>query len=308
MERNTKSKFEFLLRLCAVFCLAFALVLTGCGGGGGGGSRGSITDFPVPEASGSVTYESGGISIDASNTSQGYFMVKYSGSAPKIKIQVTGTDGAIYMYTSHKGDWETFPLTTGSGRYRVDVLENVTGDMYTLSCSEALDVSIEDEFGPFLMPNQYVWYEAGMESMDLAVKLSEKSSDDLNFVENVYEYVIKNVDYDYDKASNVPVDYVPSIDETLDSGKGICFDYASLMASMLRSQGVPTKLVVGYSGSAYHAWISVYTEETGWVDDIIEFDGKNWSLMDPTLASSNDGAAVGQYIGDGSNYTVKYNY
>ena len=309
MERNTKHKLEFLPRLCAVFCLVLMLVLTGCGGsGGGGGSRGSTTDFPVPTASGDVTYGSGGVSIDASNTSDGYFMVKYSGSASKIKIQVTGTDNAVYMYTSHKGDWETFPLTTGNGRYRIDVLENVSGDMYTLACSQSIDVTIDNELSPFLFPNQYVWFSAGMESMKLAAELSEESSDDLNFVENVYNYVIKEIDYDYDKANNVPLDYVPSIDETLSTGKGICFDYASLMASILRSQKVPTKLVVGYSGSAYHAWISVYTKETGWVDNIIEFDGKNWSLIDPTLAASNDESAVSEYVGNGSNYTAKYNY
>lgn len=308
MERKTKNRFDFLPKLCAVFCLVLILVLTGCGGSGGGGSRGSTTDFPVPEASGEVTYAGGGATIDASNTSDGYFMVKYTGSAPKIKIQVTGTDGAVYMYTSRKGDWETFPLTTGSGRYRIDVLENVSQDMYTLACSESIDVTINNEFSPFLMPNQYVWFESGMEAMELAAELSRDSSDDLNFVENVYNYVIKNVEYDYEKANNVPLDYVPSIDETLSTGKGICFDYASLMCSILRSQNVPTKLVVGYSGSAYHAWISVYTEETGWVDNIIEFDGKNWSLMDPTLAASNDQSSVGEYVGNGSNYTAKYNY
>ena len=80
------------------------------------------------------------------------------------------------------------------------------------------------------------------------------------------------------------------------------------MASILRSQKVPTKLVVGYSGSAYHAWISVYTKETGWVDNIIEFDGKNWSLMDPTLAANNDNDSVKQYIGDGSSYVTKFRY
>ena len=70
----------------------------------------------------------------------------------------------------------------------------------------------------------------------------------------------------------------------------------------------PTKLEVGYSGEAYHAWISVYLHEVGWVDNIIEFDGKDWSLMDPTLAASNSASSVKKYIGDGSNYTVKYSY
>lgn len=306
--RYVKAKPVFILMLCVVF--AFVLVSCKSDGGGStsGGGRGSTIDFPVPEASGEVTYGGGDISIDASNTSDGYIMVKYSGSAAKIKIQITGTDGEIYTYTVTNGDWQTFPLTTGNGSYKVDVLENVSGDMYILSISQNIEVSIDNEFSPFLYPNQYVWFTSDMKAMDLGIELSEKSGDDLGFVENVYKYVVTNISYDYDKANNVPLDYIPDIDETLDSGKGICFDYASLMAAILRAQKVPTKLVVGYSGSAYHAWISVYTEETGWVDNIIQFDGVNWSLMDPTIASSNDDSAVKEYVGDGSNYIVKYNY
>ena len=78
---------------------------------------------------------------------------------------------------------------------------------------------------------------------------------------------------------------------------------------MLRSQGIPTKLVVGYAGKAYHAWISVYSEETGWINNVIYFDGKDWKLMDPTFASTaNQSAAVMKYIGDGTNYTTKFLY
>ena len=49
----------------------------------------------------------------------------------------------------------------------------------------------------------------------------------------------------------------------LEKKSGICFDYAALMTGMLRSQGVPCKLVVGYAGTVYHAWISVWTAEHG---------------------------------------------
>ena len=74
------------------------------------------------------------------------------------------------------------------------------------------------------------------------------------------------------------MDILPNVDETLKTGKGICFDYAALMTSMLRSQRIPTKLEVGYAGETYHAWISTYVDDKGWVDDIIEFDGKDWQL------------------------------
>jgi hypothetical protein len=77
---------------------------------------------------------------------------------------------------------------------------------------------------------------------------------------------------------------------------------------MLRSQGLPTKLEVGYSGEAYHAWISVWTKETGWIDNVIRFDGNKWTLIDPTLAANNSKQSVRKYIGDGSHYTLKFVY
>ena len=99
------------------------------------------------------------------------------------------------------------------------------------------------------------------------------------------------------------------IDETLSTGKGICFDYSSLMAAMLRSQHVPTKLVVGYAKQAYHAWINVWSDEEGWITKEIHFDGNEWKLMDPTFASTGGQTdSVMQYIGNGKNYRPKYQY
>ena len=113
-----------------------------------------------------------------------------------------------------------------------------------------------------------------------------------------------------EKAKNPPKGYVPDIDEVLEAKKGICFDYASLMSAMLRSQGVPVKLVVGYTSTGiYHAWINVWSEEDGWVEGIIYFDGKIWKLMDPTFASSGkQSAAIMKYIGNGANYKEKFLY
>ena len=97
---------------------------------------------------------------------------------------------------------------------------------------------------------------------------------------------------------------MPNLNKIYKKKKGICFDYAALMAAMLRSQRIPTKLQVGYAGEAYHAWISCYVDEIGWVDNIISFDGKDWSLMDPTLAANNDDDTVKDYIGAGSTGSV----
>lgn len=270
--------------------------------------RDTVQDCLVPVASGEITYGDDTVSIDASNTSEGYVMVQYSGDAKKVKLQITVPDTTTYTYTLSGGSYETFPLSEGDGSYKLDVLENVEDEMYALVFSQTIQVKTADEFRPFLYPNQYAWFTREDKAVAYGARLSDASYDDLDYVEKVYLDVIQNVTYDDELAATVTSGYLPDVDRTLQTKKGICFDYAALMAALLRSQGIPTKLQIGYSGDAYHAWISVYLKEIGWVDDIIEFDGKSWSLMDPTLAASNSRSALKKYIGDGSHYTVKYSY
>lgn len=271
-------------------------------------SRQTVTEFLLPQTSGTLTFGNDIVSIDASNTSEGYFMVRYQGDASKARVLVTTPDQTTYSYGLLVGDYETFPLSGGDGTYLIEVYEHAYDNKYALSFSQDISVTLKDEFKPYLYPNQYVWFTPDSKTIQYGVELSNQSSDDLDYVGKVYHYVIENISYDKEMAANLPTDYIPDIDHTLTTGKGICFDYASLMSALLRSQGIPTKLVVGYSGTAYHAWISVYLTEIGWVDNIIEFDGHDWSLMDPTLAANNDSDSVREYIGDGNHYIVKYSY
>lgn len=270
--------------------------------------RETVTSFLLPSADKEITHTEGDVKIDASNTSEGYLMLSYSGDADTARVQVTDPGGIIYTYVLPIGEMVSIPLSGGDGTYHIDVLEHAFDDMYALCCSWDTDVTLSDEFKPFLYPNVYCWYTKDSRAVQYGTELSDTSSDDLDYVGKVYHYVTENITYDANLAAQVPVNYVPDVDKTMESGTGICFDYASLMAAMLRSQEIPTRLEVGYSGQIYHAWISVYLKETGWIDRIIEFDGKSWSLMDPTLAASNSAGSVKKYIGDGSNYTVKYTY
>lgn len=69
------------------------------------------------------------------------------------------------------------------------------------------------------------------------------------------------------------------------------------------------RCILGNTGSLYHAWINVYLDGQGWVDNVIYFDGHDWKLMDPTFASSGkQSQEIMQYIGNGSNYKAKYSY
>ena len=214
-----------------------------------------------------------------------------------------------YTYDLPVQGWATFPLSDGNGDYSVTVFENTSGTKYATVLTASFPVALEDEFAPFLRPNQYVNYQGADNTIAQAAQLTQGIRDPLEKVSKVYDYVVENIHYDKEKATGVKSGYLPKLDQVLAEQKGICFDYAALMAGMLRSQGVPCKLVVGYAGSAYHAWISVWTEETGWVDGVIFFDGTTWQRMDPTFASSgNSSESIMEYIGDGSNYTAKYLY
>jgi len=290
------------------WALVLALFLSGCEEPPLETVRDTRTTVLTPEAPGEIVTGNDFASLDSSRTEEGYIQVCYSGEASKAKVQLLDPEGTLYTYTLLPGSFETLPLTGGGGIYSVTVLENAFDNVYAVAYTGELEAARVDEFKPYLYPNQYVWYTDSSKVYALGAELSAKSRDDLHYVENVYSYVVENVEYDYDLAANIPVDYLPDVDRTIDTGKGVCLDYAALMTALLRSQGIPAKLVVGWSGTQYHAWISVYLAETGWVDGVIFFDGINWSRFDPTLAAGNRGTSVKDYVNNSGNYRERYFY
>lgn len=271
----------------------------------------AVSTVLTPEASGVKVKQNTSAAVDYSNASDGYVMACWlGGGSPKLKVQVKGPSGVTYTYNLRTdGTYETFPLSDGSGSYTVTVYKNVSGTSYSTVLSARLEAALTDEFAPFLRPNQYVNYTEDSAAVARGAELCAGLTDNLEKVGAVYRYVVSSLTYDKAKAATVQSGYLPDVDAVLASGTGICFDYAALMAAMLRSQNVPVKLVVGYTGTVYHAWLNVWSEESGWVDGVIYFDGKDWKLMDPTFASSgNSSDSIMQYIGNGANYTAKYLY
>ena len=124
--------------------------------------------------------------------------------------------------------------------------------------------------------------------MLLSFSLTEKAKTQLERVYLIYNYIIDNIDYDYDKLDEARSSYIlPIIDETLDNKKGICFDYASLMSAMLRVQQIPTKVITGYVDDGYHSWVEVYIEGEGWINPQIYFNSEEWKLVDPTYGAAD---------------------
>lgn len=226
----------------------------------------------LPEASGTITYEGNGVEIDASHTDQGYLMVRCEPSDKRLKARVS-TSVQTYYYDLPGGEtYSVFPLQMGEGVYTVRVMEQVENDLYAMRFSVDIDVRLSEETLPFLYPNQYVWYDETTKTVQKAAELSGSLSSDAEVAELFYKFVVRHMTYDTVKAATVQKGYLPSADEALNTGKGICFDYAALLAVMLRSRGIPAKMLIGTvtPENIYHAWNSVY------------LDGE-WVWMDPTL-------------------------
>ena len=249
--------------------------------------------------------------VDASNLAEGYLFLRYTGGKNvRIKAQIIKEGGVTYTYDlNNAGQRETYPLTEGNGNYTVKILENTTGNRYAQAYVCTLELTLRDPMAPFLYSNQFVNYTADSATAAKAAQLTGGVEGTVGKVAAVFDYVVDHFTYDSAQAATVQSGYLPNVDQVLAEQKGICFDYAAVMTAMLRSQGIPTKLVVGYTGDLYHAWINTYIPNVGWVNNMIYFDGTSWKLMDPTFASNGKSSPeIMKYIGDGRNYRSKYTY
>ncbi len=247
-----------------------------------------------------------GVQLDLSALSEGYVAVSAE-SEMRLKFQVK-KDEETYTYDlSSDGTPSIFPLQCGDGTYHFRVMENVVDTKYAELYSETAEVTLQDEFQPYLRPSDYVPFDAGSACVEKARELAAQCDTALDVVSAVYDYICQTVTYDKAKAESVQSGYMPDPDETMASGKGICFDYAALAAAMLRSQGIPTRMIFGYVSpdDLYHAWNMFYIEESGWVTVHYQASGNDWNRLDLTFSANG---ADGTFIGDGGNYADVYIY
>ncbi|MCL1964231.1 MAG: transglutaminase-like domain-containing protein [Firmicutes bacterium] len=224
------------------------------------------------QPSGVNVIRDGKVSVDISNVSDGYVMVRHSGSGKRLKLRLYYGDAFQTYDINSQGMYEALPLTGGSGSYKAVMFENVKGTDYSQIFSKGFTADLYSERAAFLCPNQNVWYTPETLAVRKSFELCGDITDDWGKVETLYNYVSGNIIYDHMKALTVRSPYYASVDDTLLSRTGICLDYASLLACMLRVQGIPTRLVVGdlIPTGQRHAWNKVYV-------------GGTWVQMDATF-------------------------
>ena len=233
--------------------------------------------------------------VDMSNVSQGYVTARLLSSASKIKLQIS-KDDKKYNYDLTSSDYTAFPLQMGNGIYTIKILSQIEGTKYAVVASTQKEVTIQDEFSVYLYPNQVVNYGPDSIVVNKSFELTKDDKDNLTRIYHLFEYTVDVLDYDYEKADYVSDTYVlPNLTQAIENGSGICFDYASLLAALCRIQGIPARVIVGWTDIEYHAWVEIYLENEGWINTKVYFAKIDWSLVDPTLSDSGNADYTGKY-------------
>jgi len=251
----------------------------------------TIDEILLPSCPQVTILSKNGVIIDSSNSKDGYVCVKGPSDGIKKKVQIIQGD-LTYTYDLFDDSFTIVPLMNGSGTYTIRSLKQKQDTAYSVTASLELNVTLDNELSIYLYPNQIVNYDQDTLAVVLSFELTHDSHSQLERVHDIYQWIVTNIDYDYDKVAEALSTFmIPDLDDAYTKRKGICFDYAALMTAMLRVQHIPTRLITGYTDPGYHAWVETYIDGVGWINPSIYFENETWKRIDPTFD------AQGPYFG-----------
>ena len=209
-----------------------------------------------PAESGEKLQTNGKLSVDAGNASLGYIRAAGPVSKKKLKLRVTYGGETLTYDLNTDGEFEVFPLQSGSGKYEISLYEQKSGKKYAVAGTVKLTAKLTDEEAAFLCPSQYVNFTEESEITALSHSLLDGCATEKEKVEAVRKYILSNLGYDYVKSLTITSGTLPDIEGCLTKKMGICQDLSAVAVAMLRVQGIHARLVIGYADAAYHAWVT----------------------------------------------------
>ncbi|MBR6088484.1 MAG: transglutaminase family protein [Anaerolineaceae bacterium] len=255
----------------ALFLVSFLVFLLMITSGKGKTASAFSPQAKWPADPGSQIQTSGKLRADLSNAKDGYFLAALtSQSSHKMKMRVQKGDVTLTYDLNLKGSFEVFPFQLGSGHYDILLYENVSGKKYSQAGYLGVEVSLVSEDASFYYPNQYVNYTLVSAAVAKADELCAGKSN-MEIYQTLCDFMKTSFLYDYVKAVTVQAGTLPDIDGSFQKKMGVCQDLSAILCCMLRTQGLPARLVIGYADKQYHAWTVTY------------IDGKEY-FFDPTAA------------------------
>ena len=184
----------------------------------------------------------------------------------KIKILINKDNKYSIYNIIPNGIANFFPLQDGSGEYNISILESKGGKGYKYIEQSTVLTEIESQNNVFLNPMQYNNWLENDKFTKLIDEITLQAETDSEILQSIYNYMIENFNYDYEKANLVDTNYLPNIDLLLTTSKGICYDYSAILSAALRYKGVPAKLIKGNTTflEEYHSWNEVLINDE-WV-------------------------------------------
>lgn len=263
--------------------------------------------------SGSSSSASSGAVIDTSTSSLGYVTVCYddtTGASMRVGVSFNGGSWSYYSYSM--GSTKQYELSGGSGSYTVALYKKVgssyatvsqvtftavvgqtpTGSALGGSTADQAAAAVSSKYAAYLTSVGEISFSSGDSVAKKAASLCKGKTTDQQKILAIYNYIAKNFKYDYDFANKVRSGqirtYTPVPTSILSNKKGVCYDFSSLFAAMCRTQGIPCKLVKGYSTkiNGYHAWNSVYDSKTD-----------KWYTIDLTIAVCKKNRTASKFSG-----------
>ena len=209
---------------------------------------------------------SNNLELDVSGLSNGYIkarVIKPLKKRYKLRVMKSMT----YDYDlNNEGKYEVIPLQMGDGAYEVALYRNVKSNKYATDGSMTVNMCLSRANSPYLCPNQMINYTDCHEIINKALTFFH---DDPGVMIRRTKNFIETFSYDYIKAILTKVGQLPDIEKCFASKMGICQDLAALTVAMLRVNGIPAKMIIGYAGRKYHAWVEYWQNE-------------KWNRYDPT--------------------------
>ena len=178
-------------------------------------------------------------------------------------IQVNNPDvGAIRVIKGNQQvdyilkDGDNVPLTFGEGEYHIYLLQSTGGTKFKHIGKEKVKIrGVISDLDLYTASHSVINWE-NTDAVKVAKESTKNSKNDYEKAEAIYNYV-SQIEYTTKYMND---NYVPNLNEVIKRKAGVCYDYASLFAGLARSQGIPTKLIMGYRDGMeeYHAWNEVY--------------------------------------------------
>lgn len=172
----------------------------------------------------------------------------------------------------------------------------------------------KENFSAYLNPEPYIEPNNAL-IKETAQQLVGNESNPYIKAKTLYKFVATKMKYNLDS----PIKNTGSVNAMEDIMKaeinqqqgGVCYDYATLYVALLRSQGIPARVISGFKISSFdledlesydqiniiynlHSWVEFYLEPYGWV------------FADPTVDSISDDSDIFQnFIGTNNLYIKK---